>query len=330
MRRAGRRTNQALLILLLGAFGTGWLAFAAGTPTPAWLATVTHGLCGLGIVALVPWKRVVITRAAPWHLASLGLIVLIVVCLAAGFVEVFGGYGIRGGLSPIQVHVGAALVATPLFVMHLVRHRGQRPRRTDLSRRNLVRTALFGAGIGVGYLALEGVGRLVSGPADRRVATGSHQLGPDQIPATIWLFDQVPALEPLGHRIDIAGVAYGSAELEARATTVRARLDCTSGWYAEADWTGVPLSAVLPAAKLAAAQSIEVVSATGYTRRFPVAEAGSLYLATRCEGARLSRGTGAPVRLVAPHRRGFWWVKWVASVRLSDRPAYAQPPFPLQ
>lgn len=329
-RRAGRRTNLALLILLVGAFGTGWLAFAAGTPVPAWLATVAHGLFGLGIVSAVPWKRVIIARATPLHLASLGLMVLILICLAAGFVEVFGGYGIRGGLSPIQVHVGAALVATPLLVMHLVRHRGQRPKRTDLSRRNLLRTGLFGAGIGAGYLALEEVGRLTAGPAGRRIATGSHRLSPDQIPATIWLLDRVPTLDPLAHRIDVAGVAYGLAELEARAQTVSARLDCTSGWYAEADWTGVPLGAVLPKAALAAARSIRVVSVTGYTRWFPVAEADSLYLATRCAGARLSPGTGSPVRLVAPNRRGFWWVKWVASVQLSERPAYAQSPFPLQ
>lgn len=329
-RRAGRRTNLALLVLLVGAFGTGWLAFAAGTPTPARLATVAHGLCGLGVVLLVPWKRVVIARALPIRLASLALILLIVTCLVAGFVEVFGGYGIIAGLSPIQVHVGAALVAVPVFVVHLLRHRGQRARRVDLSRRNLLRTGLFTAGIGAGYLALEGVGRLTSHPAATRVATGSHQLKAADIPATIWLFDRVPTLDPLAHRVDVAGAAYGLADLEAQATTVRARLDCTSGWYAQADWTGVPLSALLSADALAAAASIEVVSVTGYTRRFPVAEAGSLYLATRCTGVRLASGTGAPVRLVAPGRRGFWWVKWVASVQLSERPAYAQPPFPLQ
>jgi hypothetical protein len=30
-----------------------------------------------------------------------------------------------------------------------------------------------------------------------------------------------------------------------------------------------------------------------------------------------------------PHRRGFWWVKWVESVKLSDLPAWGQSPFPL-
>jgi DMSO/TMAO reductase YedYZ molybdopterin-dependent catalytic subunit len=72
------------------------------------------------------------------------------------------------------------------------------------------------------------------------------------------------------------------------------------------------------------------VSMTGYRRRFPAEEAGSLWLATGYQGEPLQPAHGAPVRLVAPHRRGFWWVKWVASVRLSDIPALAQSPFPLQ
>jgi DMSO/TMAO reductase YedYZ molybdopterin-dependent catalytic subunit len=112
--------------------------------------------------------------------------------------------------------------------------------------------------------------------------------------------------------------------------TVAARLDCTSGWYTDAEWTAVSLAELLPPEQLAAAASIEVVSVTGYRRRFPADEAGSLWLATGYQGEALQPGHGAPVRLVAPDRRGFWWVKWVASVKLSDTPALAQSPFPLQ
>jgi len=45
--------------------------------------------------------------------------------------------------------------------------------------------------------------------------------------------------------------------------------------------------------------------------------------------APLSLGHGGPLRLVAPGRRGFWWVKWVTEVVVDDRPAWWQPPFPL-
>ena len=72
-----------------------------------------------------------------------------------------------------------------------------------------------------------------------------------------------------------------------------------------------------------------MTSATGYSRLFPSGDAGRLYLAVGYDGRPLRRGHGAPVRLVAPGRRGPWWVKWVTSVEPSDRPDWLQLPFPL-
>jgi hypothetical protein len=329
LRRAGRRTNLALLALVVGAFLTGWLSFAAGTRVPATLANVSHGLLGLGVVALVPWKAVIIRRAQLIWLASLLLVTLIAVCLVAGFVQVFVGYSPSSRISPIQVHVGAAVVAVPLLAWHVLRHRRQRLGRVDLSRRNLLRTGAFAVGVTAGYLGIEAVGRAAGLPSASRLATGSHQLDPHDAPATIWLFDNVPAVSA-DHRVDVAGTMLSATELASKSTQVRARLDCTSGWYAYADWTAVSLADLIDAGRLAAATSIEVESVTGYRRRFPADEAGALWLATGFEGQPLRPAFGAPVRLVAPGRRGFWWVKWVRSVELSDRPAALQSPFPLQ
>ena len=77
------------------------------------------------------------------------------------------------------------------------------------------------------------------------------------------------------------------------------------------------------------ARSLVVVSSTGYGRRFPIADAGSMLLATRAGGIPLSAGHGFPARLVAPGRRGFWWVKWVERVETSGTPWWWQSPFPL-
>jgi hypothetical protein len=330
LRRAGRRTNLALLLLLIGAFLTGWLAFAAATPPRSTLATVGHGLLGLGLVALVPWKSVIIRRARLIWIASIGLIAVIAVCLLSGFAQVFGGYRIVAGISPMQVHVGAAIVAVPLLGWHLLRHRTPRQvRRVDLTRRNLLRTGAFTVGIGASYAALEGAGALAGLPSAHRISTGSHRLDPLARPATIWLFDRVPALDA-AHLVDVAGVLLTPAELASRTRVIRARLDCTGGWFADADWTAVPLSELIPPDRLQSAASLVVTSVTGYQRRFEAQNADALWLATGCEGRPLTAGTGAPIRLVVPGRRGFWWVKWVASVELSDRPAFAQPPFPLQ
>ena len=91
---------MALLVVMVGAFLSGWAAFAAGTEVPSRLTTVGHGLLGLGVVVLTPWKTVVARRAPGLRVASLALAVVIIICLVAGFVEVFAGYGLVGGLQP--------------------------------------------------------------------------------------------------------------------------------------------------------------------------------------------------------------------------------------
>ncbi|MFC4943182.1 molybdopterin-dependent oxidoreductase [Pseudonocardia sp. GCM10023141] len=331
LRRAGRRTNLALLLLLMGAFGTGWLAFAAAAPVPAELVTTAHGLLGLGIIALAPWKATIVRRARTWRPMSLLLAVAIIACLAGGFALVFVGPAGVAGLTAVQLHVGGALIALPLLVVHLVRHRRRQGfRRRDISRRALLRTGAFAAATGTGYLLLEGVGRWTGSAAAGRAPTGSHQIAPSEVPATIWLLDRVPLLDPTTHHVDVAGRPFAIIDLAALAEPVDVRLDCTSGWYAEETWTATRLDRLLPATELRAAASIEVVSATGYTRLFAPSDAGILWLATATGGQPLRPGRGAPVRLVAPGRRGFWWVKWVSAVHLSGTPYWAQSPFPLQ
>jgi DMSO/TMAO reductase YedYZ molybdopterin-dependent catalytic subunit len=113
---------------------------------------------------------------------------------------------------------------------------------------------------------------------------------------------------------------------------VRAALDCTGGWYAVQDWRGTRLDRLLAdvGADLPEGGSVDVVSRTGYRRRLPLRDAEHLLLATSAGGEPLSDGHGAPVRLVAPGRRGFWWVKWVQRIEVVDAPWWQQPPFPLQ
>jgi hypothetical protein len=329
LRRAGRRTNLALLVVLIATALTGGLAFTFGTPWPAKLVTVAHGLFGLAVVLLMPWKTMIIRRAPSLRLASVILLSLIVICVGSGLLEVFAGYGVWWYLSPIQVHVGSAVLAALLLVWHVLGHRRQRLRRVDLSRRTLLRSGLLAAGVGTTYAALEGIGGLVGSASANRIATGSHGVAAATAPATIWLFDTVPLLSP-DHRVAIAGHSFSISDLSVRSTTITARLDCTSGWYADGTWTAAKLADLLPRDELSAAASIEVRSVTGYRRLFPVDDADSLWLATGYQGRPLQAGHGAPVRLVAPHRRGFWWVKWVGSVQLSDAPAWSQSPFPLQ
>ena len=164
------------------------------------------------------------------------------------------------------------------------------------------------------------------------VEAGSWPGEPARVPRTIWLFDDVPSIDTAAWRVTITDASgrrrLGVDDLPPR-QRVTAALDCTSGWWAELTWDAVPLGDLF-ATVPTEARSVVVVSATGYRRRFPLRDLGDLWLATGYEGEPLRRGHGAPARLVAPGRRGFWWVKWVTEIHLDEAPWWRQPPYPLQ
>jgi hypothetical protein len=309
MERATRAVNATVLALFVVATGTGVLAFAVGAPGPARWVTGVHAASGLGLLLLLPAKARIARRGLrrpgrSRRVVGLALAVLVLATVAGGVLHAAGGWRPSLGLLPMQVHVGAAVGAIALLAVHLRVHRRRvRVRRADLDRRRV----LLGTGVVAGSAVL---GVLVPGVPRRE--TGSHRL--TALPVTQWMFDAVPRDPPA---VDLAGLP---------AVTVRAVLDCTGGWYSEQEWRGVPVAAL----GLRPSRSIDVVSATGYRRRFPASEAGSLLLATHVGGRPLRPGNGAPVRLVAPGYRGFWWVKWVERVEAVDEPWWAQPPFPLQ
>jgi DMSO/TMAO reductase YedYZ molybdopterin-dependent catalytic subunit len=312
------------------------MAFAVGTPAVARIVAVTHGVAGLGIVALIPGKSVVARRG--WRRrragrgAGLALAVPVTVVLASGLLHTEGGFRQLLVLTPMQLHVGSAVIVLAMLLAHLKVH-PTRPRRTDATRRAALGGLTLAATAGVAYAVLEGAGVLLGLPAGTRRQTGSHQLGSDapaDMPITQWFTDTVPGIEASAWRVrlSIGGASREVSPDELAGTdTVRAVLDGTNGWYAEQTWAGTRLDRLPPAG---AGGSVLVTSVTGYRRRLPAADASSLLLATHLGGAPLSAGHGAPVRLVAPGRRGFWWVKWVSAVELSDQPWWLQAPFPLQ
>jgi hypothetical protein len=334
--RAGRRTNLALLALLAAAAFTGALSFAIGGGWVRW-AVVAHGVAGVGIVALAPWKSAIsargVRRRRPGTAVSLGLAATIVITIVAGVGHATGLLRTIGPISAMQLHVAAAVASLPLAAWHVLARKTV-PRGTDVSRRNLLRGGILVGGAAAGFVAVEGLVHLASLPGRTRRSTGSYERGsfrPAAMPVTQWLNDRVPAVDLQGWTLRIADAAgerdvdYG--ELLTHEHAVRAVLDCTGGWFAEQEWEGVVLSDLLHPDDRTS--SIEVSSLTGYRRRLPVRDADRLLLATRVGGRALSAGHGFPARLVAPGRRGFWWVKWVDRVALSETPWWWQAPFPL-
>jgi DMSO/TMAO reductase YedYZ molybdopterin-dependent catalytic subunit len=320
---SSRRTNVALLWLLVVAVATGVAAFGIGSGWNLWV-TSAHGLVGLGLITLVPWKSVIVRRGLarrrPGRAGSIGLTALVLAAVLSGILHSTGAVLGAGPLSTMQIHVGSALMAIPLALWH-VRARPARLHRSDLSRRDLLRA---GGVLGAGAL-LYGATRV---PSARR-STGSHERGsfrPEAMPVTQWFNDSVPDIVIEDWTLRVGDRVWTYDELLAHDDRVTATLDCTGGWFAEQHWEGAWLDRLLGEAE---GRSVEVFSTTGYGRRFPLGDAPHLLLATKVGEAPLSEGHGFPVRLVAPGRRGFWWVKWVTRVAVDDRPWWLQSPFPL-
>jgi hypothetical protein len=330
---AGRRTNLALLALLIFTILTGLLSWAIGSALDRWVV-VAHGIAGLAIVALVPWKGMIarrgLARRRPGTGTSIAFAVLIVTSIVAGLVHVMGVLRTVGPFSPLGVHVATAVGAIALGVVH-VAQRPVHPHATDISRRNLLRSGVV-LGVGaIGWVSLAAALRAVGATGAERRITGSLEQGsgaPADMPVMQWFNDAVQEVDPSTWRVQLL---HGSRrcsveELAAFDDTLRATLDCTGGWYADQDWSGARLDHLLEGAT---GSSILVRSVTGYSRRFPLSDASALLLATHVGGVSLSSGHGAPARLVAPGRRGFWWVKWVSAIEVDDVPWWLQSPFPL-
>ncbi len=319
---------MALLWCTVLAVITGVGAFAIGTASGSWVV-VAHGVVALVIVTLFPWKTVIasrgIARRRPGRATSMLLTVLVIGSLASGFALITGVVGNVGPLTAMQLHVGfgvGALVATLL-------HARQRPvahRNTDLERRTLLRVGGLLAAASALWILLEGTLELARLPGADRRFTGSHEISdPTEIPATQWINDRVQHIEADAHLVDIAGVRWTTLDLDGF-DEIEATLDCTGGWYSTQTWAGTRVDRTID---MTSGRSLVVRSTTGYWRRFPIQQASSLWLATRLAGDPLPDGNGGPVRLVAPGRRGYWWVKWVESIEIDDRYPWWQPPLPV-
>ena len=330
--RLGARTNAALLVLLALAFLTGWFAFAFGT-SPARTSLIIHATSGVAILVLLPWKSMIarrgMARPRPGRWASITFGALVMLSIAAGLGHSSGLVLWWGPFSSMEVHVGAALVAIPLAVWHVAARR-IRVRATDVSRRTFLTGGLAVGVAAAAYGGTEIIVRATSLPGATRRFTGSYEAAsfdPPAMPVSSWMFDAIPSLDPDRWKLRAPGRDWTYAELAAFDDRLTATLDCTGGFYSTQEWSGVRLDRLLAVSQ---GQSIRVVSSSGYDRRFPLPEARSLLLATRCGGDPLDAGHGFPARLVAPGRRGYWWVKWVVAIDVDDLPYWWQSPFPLQ
>ena len=346
-----RRVDLLLGIAATIAVGTGLASWAVGTSWGRWL-TVSHALAGLSLLVLAPAKlrgsvRTGLKRRRATRWLSMLLGALIVATIVLGVLHATGLWHGVGYWSALWTHVLLVAFVAPLLVWHIVSRPG-RPGIADLDRRAFVggrgarrvahrepliadldRRAFVGGGIA---LAAAGAAYWVQQLAvgDNRRFTGSHEIAsfnPADMPTTMWLNDTSPSVAAYDWELTVAGAPVKLETLHGLAAPLTADLDCTGGWWSRQSWDAVPLAELLPPTD---APTLEVTSLTGYSRLFPARDAANLYLAVGYGGEPLRRGHGAPVRLVAPGRRGFWWVKWVSRIDAVSRPWWLQLPFPAE
>jgi hypothetical protein len=334
-----RFTNSLLLValsllLLTGLYGLMW-------PWPAWAFEIHRG-AGWALIALIPFKTVIAARSLRRGVdrrfdrsVTVGLsLVLAGLALAVLAFGVMWAWRLGPDLlwlgqyadAVISWHWMVGLGLAPLIAYHVWR-RWPRPRRADFaSRKAALRVIGLGAAGLVGWGVAEALARARQSAEAPRRFTGSREAGSFtglDYPVTHTVGQGQTVLSAETWRLQVRGavtapLSLAYADLLAMPpANVTAVLDCTSGWYTEQVWSGVPLKAVLARAGVDSGfGAVLLKDVSGYTAVFTTAEAQEILLATHSGGQAFDHWHGFPLRAVVPSRRGWQWVKWLTEVEV--------------
>ena len=324
--------DRLLAVLLVAQLASGLVSLRAGVPATAPLFWF-HGLVGgaLLVAAIEKLRRSVgpAIRARRWRRLALGALLALLVgaALVGGLAWVVSGRILSiGSWTILTLHVWAALAVVPIVALHLLPRRWRllrapagRPR--PMSRRTFLATGAVVAAGAIVWGASNVVDRLVGGA---RRFTGSRWLPSGGIPPpTTFYGEGTPAIDRSAWRLAVMGAVARPLSLDAAALSALgdesrdATLDCTSGWVMTTGWRGTPLRAVLDAAGADRdAAFVTVRSVTGWSVPLERNELDGCLLAWEVAGRPLPAANGAPLRLVAPNRRGLDWIKWVTEIRV--------------
>lgn len=336
-----RLTNLLLLVLALGLAGSG-LAGWISPDEAAGFWYQLHRLLGVALILALFWKAPIVRGSLARRLARprlrastvpgllTGLCALTALVLGLGWTTGLLQLDSFGGYSPLNVHVEIGLLPLPLLGWHLSRRWEQRPSLPGLlaRRRTLAHLGAMTIGALAGWRIVDIMIAEMIERGQRRASASRHigSFTGNAFTEEIWQFDTVPLIEADAWTLGVADQQGRTNNLTLAAlealpvATFDALLDCTGGWWTEQRWTGWRVDDVLKLAGLDDPAMrdglVEVVSVTGHRWTFPLPEFRSMLLATHVGGEPISAGHGAPVRLVAPGRRGFQWVKWIDRIEI--------------
>lgn len=334
-----RVTDWSLALAGGVAVGSGLVSLISGRPDE-WLVFALHGAAGLWLLLLLwgklrrVWPRIVHPRA--WdRRTAFGLLAIAVVALAggSGIWWVAGGDVSLAGFNLMNWHILLGFALALLIGLHMLARARLLRVRDVRGRRQALQFGMLLLG-GVALWPLQQIAeRALALPGARRRFTGSREQGSyagNAFPTSSWVADQPRPIAPEGWRLTVGGVVASPltlayADLLAPGSELEATLDCTSGFYSTQRWRGARVGSILELAHpLPGAQWVRFVSVTGYRWSLPIAEAAGALLATHVGDEALTHEHGAPLRLVAPGRRGFEWVKWIVRVEALIEPDYGE------
>ena len=345
-----RWVNLLLLALVAGEAVTGAIGLMSGNSRSE-IVLQAHSILGYSIVATLGWK-VALTlnslrkpaRGRP-RTMTIVLVAFFLATMCIGLAWSVSGFWDAGGITGMSLHIYSGIGVIALILWHAWAYTSKFRVGYSKTRRDVLRLGAVLAVGSVAWVATESALRVTEAVGSKRRFTGSYERGSwqgNRFPSTSWLNDAPEPLDAADYQLRVVGTRGESALVPLDSMTgpavqdgnieFEATLDCTGGWYSSQHWRGVPLSDVFAQMEIDAsdAMSCIVTSVTGYSRRYPIGDISGIVLATHVGGEPLSHSHGAPVRLVAPNRRGYDWVKWVTEVRLTTSPAWLQPWLPLQ
>jgi DMSO/TMAO reductase YedYZ molybdopterin-dependent catalytic subunit len=338
LRPPPRVVDWSIFTAVLLAAGSGVLSFLG--VRPAWTPVFWfHRTIGLSLIVLLGFKlarvRYRLTDTSQWQSSTVLSVLTALTAIATlgtGIMWVFGFVPEIPVFHFLSVHVGLGLLLVVLMVAHQ-RTRFRPPRRVDFDRRRTTMqySVMLVAGAAT-YRGQQLLNSVFDTPGDDRRLTGSERKGGSgnqSFPVTSWVADSPDPLDIDEYELTVDGAVEASVSLSYDEITpdssAEVLLDCTSGWYTEQQWRGIAVGDLLSlAGPTDRATHVRFVSSTGYRWSLPIAEARDAMLATHVGGEPISHGHGRPIRLVAPGRRGFQWVKWVERVEVRTRGDPAQ------
>ncbi len=330
-----RLTDWSIALATLLAFALGLLSLISGLPQ-AWIVFALHGIAGLWLLLLLwgklrrVWPRLIHPRR--WDRRTIfGLLALLFVSLAlgSGIWWVGGGEWYVAGFNLLNWHIVLGFILTAAVTFHLLARFKWLRKRDIIGRRRVLHfgTLLFGGGLL--WPAQQFTERTLKLSGAERRFTGSRESGSyagNIFPTSSWVADSPRPIDVQAWQLVVKGaisnphnVSYN--ELVTAGDELEATLDCTGGFYSTQRWRGIRISRLLDDIGVNKdVRYVSFISVTGYRWSLPLDEARKALLATHVGEEALSYEHGFPLRLVAPGRRGFEWVKWIVRVDVLTEP----------